>query len=105
LIAWPHEYPRIREYQLTYSILGEESNLGIDAYPDKDCSAKSGVAALPPDVHRTINALQRAADIVVQKSIEEGFGLTVTEALWKGEPVIVGDTGGHGPESAGIRPG
>jgi trehalose synthase len=49
---------------------------------------------LPPDAHRTINALQRAADIVVQKSIKEGFGLTVTEALWKGKPVIAGDTGG-----------
>jgi trehalose synthase len=52
------------------------------------------VLLLPPDAHRTINALQRAADIVVQKSIKEGFGLTVTEALWKGKPVIAGDTGG-----------
>jgi trehalose synthase len=52
------------------------------------------VLLLPPDAHRTINALQRAADIVVQKSLREGFGLTVTEALWKGKPVIGGDTGG-----------
>jgi trehalose synthase len=52
------------------------------------------VLLLPPDAHRTINALQRAADIVVQKSIREGFGLTVTEAMWKGKPVIGGDTGG-----------
>jgi trehalose synthase len=49
---------------------------------------------LPPDAHRTINALQRRADIVVQKSIREGFGLTVTEALWKGKPVVGGETGG-----------
>lgn len=49
---------------------------------------------LPPDAHRAINALQRAADIVVQKSLREGFGLTVTEALWKGKPVVAGDTGG-----------
>ena len=49
---------------------------------------------LPPDAHRTINALQRAADIVLQKSQREGFGLTVTEALWKGKPVVAGDTGG-----------
>jgi len=49
---------------------------------------------LPPDSHRTINALQRLADIVLQKSIKEGFGLTVTEAMWKGKPVIGGDTGG-----------
>lgn len=52
------------------------------------------ILLLPPDAHRTINALQRAADIVVQKSIKEGFGLTVTEAMWKGKPVIGGDTGG-----------
>ncbi len=52
------------------------------------------ILVLPPDSHRTINALQRAADIVVQKSIREGFGLTVTEALWKSKPVIGGDTGG-----------
>jgi trehalose synthase len=52
------------------------------------------VLPLPPDSQRTINALQRAADVVLQKSVREGFGLTVTEALWKGEPVIGGDTGG-----------
>ncbi len=52
------------------------------------------ILQLPPDAHRTINALQRLADIVLQKSTKEGFGLTVTEALWKGKPVIAGDTGG-----------
>ena len=52
------------------------------------------VLLLPGDAHRTINALQRAADIVLQKSIKEGFGLTVTEAMWKNKPVIGGDTGG-----------
>nr|MBP8646647.1 glycosyltransferase [Syntrophobacteraceae bacterium] len=49
---------------------------------------------LPPDSHREINALQRFSHIVVQKSIREGFGLTVTEAMWKGKPVIGGNTGG-----------
>jgi len=52
------------------------------------------VLLLPPDAHRTINALQRAADIVVQKSVKEGFGLTVAEGLWKGKPVIGGNVGG-----------
>jgi trehalose synthase len=52
------------------------------------------VLLLPPDAHREINALQQAADIVMQKSIKEGFGLTVTEAMWKGKPVIGGDVGG-----------
>ncbi|MDH4182983.1 MAG: glycosyltransferase [Nitrospinota bacterium] len=52
------------------------------------------VILLPPDAHVSINAIQRASDIVLQKSTKEGFGLTVTEALWKGKPVIGGDTGG-----------
>ena len=49
---------------------------------------------LPADSHYEINALQRAADIIVQKSVREGFGLTVTEAMWKGKPVIGGAVGG-----------
>jgi trehalose synthase len=41
-----------------------------------------------------VNAFQSHADVVVQKSIREGFGLTVSEALWKGKPFIGGDVGG-----------
>jgi trehalose synthase len=41
-----------------------------------------------------VNALQRRAAVVLQKSLREGFGLTVTEAMWKGTPVIGGDVGG-----------
>lgn len=41
-----------------------------------------------------VNALQRKAAVVIQKSIREGFGLTVSEALWKGTPVIGGRVGG-----------
>lgn len=52
------------------------------------------VLSLPPDADHEINALQRAATIVVQKSTREGFGLTVTEGLWKGRPVIGGAVGG-----------
>ena len=52
------------------------------------------ILLLPADSHREINALQRASTIVLQKSTREGFGLTVTEALWKGKPVIGGNTGG-----------
>ena len=52
------------------------------------------ILLLPPDAHVTINALQRASDIILQKSLKEGFGLTVTEAMWKGKPVIGGNTGG-----------
>src|SRR5256714_1709662 len=41
-----------------------------------------------------VNALQTRAAVVVQKSLREGFGLTVSEALWKGTPVIGGNVGG-----------
>ncbi len=41
-----------------------------------------------------VNAFQRASDVILQKSIKEGFGLTVTEAMWKGTPVIGGNVGG-----------
>jgi trehalose synthase len=57
-----------------------------------------------PDIHTLsnlhqvgnvqINAFQRVADVVVQKSVREGFGLTVSEALWKGRPVVGGRAGG-----------
>lgn len=49
---------------------------------------------LPPDSHVEINALQRASAVVVQKSLKEGFGLTVSEALWKARPVVASAVGG-----------
>jgi trehalose synthase len=52
------------------------------------------ILLLPPDAHRTINALQRCSDIIIQKSTKEGFGLTVTEGLWKAKPVLGGSVGG-----------
>ncbi len=52
------------------------------------------ILELPAFSDLEINALQRASDIIIQKSIREGFGLTVTEALWKGKPVIGSAVGG-----------
>jgi trehalose synthase len=52
------------------------------------------VLQLPPEADVEINALQRAATIVLQKSIKEGFGVAVSEAMWKGKPVIGNKTGG-----------
>ncbi len=49
---------------------------------------------LPPDSHREVNAFQRKATVVVQKSIKEGFGLVVTEAMWKGKAVVGSNVGG-----------
>ena len=52
------------------------------------------VLDLPPWSALEINALQRASTIVIQKSLREGFGLTVTEALWKKKPVVASAVGG-----------
>jgi trehalose synthase len=75
------------------------------------------VLLLPPFSDLEINALVRGSTIVFQKSIKEGFGLTVCEALWKRKPVIGGAVGGikvqivegvtgflvHSPEGAAVR--
>src|SRR5438046_3001863 len=56
------------------------------------------LALLPmvdPDENAVIdNALQRRADVVAQKSVAEGFGLTVSEAMWKRRPVVASHVGG-----------
>jgi trehalose synthase len=52
------------------------------------------VMLLSPTSHLEINAIQRVSTIILQKSLKEGFGLTITEALWKGKPVIAGAVGG-----------
>lgn len=52
------------------------------------------ILLLPPFSDRDINALQRTATIILQKSLREGFGLTVSEAMWKGKPIIGGAAGG-----------
>jgi trehalose synthase len=64
----------------------------------------SAEAELDPDIHvltnlngvgaHEVNAFQRVADVVIQKSIREGFGLVVSEAVWKETPVVGGNTGG-----------
>ncbi|MGH7741775.1 MAG: glycosyltransferase, partial [Candidatus Eiseniibacteriota bacterium] len=52
------------------------------------------ILALPPDAHLVINALQRRSAVVVQKSLREGFALTVSEALWKRRAVVASAVGG-----------
>ncbi len=52
------------------------------------------IIELPPASPLEVNALQSASTIVVQKSLREGFGLTVAEALWKKKPVVASAVGG-----------
>lgn len=52
------------------------------------------ILELPPTSNFEINAIQRASTVILQKSLKEGFGLTVAEALWKSKPVIAGAVGG-----------
>lgn len=59
---------------------------------DKDPDIK--ILELPAWAPLEVNALQRASTIVVQKSLREGFGLTVSEALWKKKPVVASAVGG-----------
>ena len=57
-------------------------------------AADEGIIVLSVDDPTLVNALQRSAAVVLQKSLREGFGLTVTEAMWKGAAVIGGNVGG-----------
>jgi len=59
------------------------------AKKDKDIH----VLLLPQD-DIVVNALQRASTVIIQKSLKEGFGLTVSEALWKAKPVVASGVGG-----------
>lgn len=68
-----------------YKVIREEDDKDPDLYTFTNLT---GVHA------HEVNAFQRVADVVIQKSIREGFGLVVSEALWKGTPVVAGDTGG-----------
>lgn len=79
--------------------MAEDDPEGWDIYNSLRAKQESD-----PDLHiftnltgvgaHEVNCFQRAADVVVQKSIREGFGLVVSEALWKGTPVVAGNTGG-----------
>lgn len=65
-----------------------------------EATARAGIRrditllTLPPDSHLVINALQRRSAVVIQKSLREGFALTVSEALWKRRAVVASAVGG-----------
>jgi trehalose synthase len=75
----------------------EECGEAWSALPEQIAS-RIHLACLPMDDGEEnaaiVNALQRRADVVVQKSLAEGFGLTVAEAMWKARPVVASRIGG-----------
>jgi trehalose synthase len=70
---------------------------GVEVFEEVKEKAKDD-----PDIHILmmphnnieVNALQRISTVILQKSLKEGFGLTVAEALWKGKPVVASNVGG-----------
>ncbi|NIR52789.1 glycosyltransferase [candidate division KSB1 bacterium] len=87
-----------KEVDATLVLLGNfatDDPEGAEIFESLLESREERILVLPHgDDTALVNTLQRRADVVLQKSIREGFGLTVTEAMWKGTPVIGGNVGG-----------
>jgi trehalose synthase len=86
-----------KEVQCTLVLLGNvatDDPEGSDVYQSLLDEREERVIILSRQDGALVNALQRRAAVVVQKSIREGFGLTVTEAMWKGAAVVGGNAGG-----------
>jgi trehalose synthase len=107
---WKDPSGVIDAYRLVKAEIPEVQLAMIGSLADDDPEGKDFLArtiahaAGDPDIHcltnldgvrdREVNAFQRAATVVIQKSLREGFGLVVAEALWKGIPVVGGAVGG-----------
>ncbi len=83
----PEEPETLDEVQAAWRALAHEqrARVTIACLPMHDFDENAAI----------VNALQRHADVIVKKSLEEGFGLGVTEALWKRRAVVASDVGGH----------
>jgi trehalose synthase len=82
----PEGGPVLRELLDSWSDLGQEAKtrVHIACLPMADAEENAAI----------VNAIQRSADVIVQKSLAEGFGLTVAEAMWKRRPVVGAHVGG-----------
>ena len=95
-------YKRVKKYKDIQLVLAgggatdDPEGPGIlEELKDKvECDPDIHIIDLPPYSDIEINALQRASTVIMQNSSKEGFGLTVTEALWKARPVIASAVGG-----------
>jgi len=86
-----------KEVECTLVLLGNiatDDPEGEEVFRSLSGSREERIIILTVQDGALVNALQRRAAVVIQKSIREGFGLTVTEAMWKGAAVIGGNTGG-----------
>jgi trehalose synthase len=86
-----------KEVDCTLVLLGNiatDDPEGEEVYRSLSASREERIIILTVQDGALVNALQRRAAVVLQKSIHEGFGLTVTEAMWKGAAVIGGNIGG-----------
>jgi trehalose synthase len=86
-----------REVDATLVLLGNvatDDPEGEEIYRSLVGEREERILILSKEDSGLVNALQRKAAVVLQKSLREGFGLTVAEAMWKGTPVIGGDVGG-----------
>lgn len=87
----------MRETPFTLVLLGNvatDDPEGQEIFETIQQSSSERILILSCQDSALVNALQRRAAVVLQKSLREGFGLTVTEAMWKGTPVIGGNVGG-----------
>jgi len=86
-----------KEVNCTLVLLGNvatDDPEGEEVYKSLLDSREEHIIILSRQDGALVNALQRRAAVVLQKSLREGFGLTVAEAMWKGTPVIGGNVGG-----------
>ncbi len=86
-----------KEVDCTLVLLGNvatDDPEGVEVYQSLLDKREERIIILSHQDTALVNALQRSAAVVLQKSIREGFGLTVTEAMWKETPVIGGNVGG-----------
>lgn len=86
-----------KEVRCTLVLLGNiatDDPEGEEVFMSLSNSREERIIILTVQDGALVNALQRRAAVVIQKSIREGFGLTVTEAMWKGAAVIGGNVGG-----------
>lgn len=86
-----------REVDCTLVLLGNvatDDPEGEDIYHSILDEREERIIILSKEDTALVNALQSKASVVIQKSLREGFGLTVTEAMWKGTPVVGGSVGG-----------